>query len=226
MLTAIKHLFDASKNLEDGAFKCFIDALRKLSAEIIGMQAGSCDGSASEVIAESGSLNELQNLGGGVLSPPAPSIADTPRQRGVSEIHLPRTKLDHIAWTTSTIHLLSAIRLPTAPPPIRIEDARVLDEVLITVPHFRHPPKTHHGHPTPGYPIPVGSPSMGIPSRWVAHSWVSHLSGHPIYGYPISVGIPSMGVPSQWVAHSWVAHLSGHPIYGCPIPVGNPSPSG
>ncbi|KAJ3975915.1 hypothetical protein EV361DRAFT_886314 [Lentinula raphanica] len=158
MLTAIQRLFDASKNLEDGAFKCFIDALCKLSAEMIGMQAGSGDGSALEVIAESGSLDELQSLGGGVLSPPAPSIADTPHRRRVSGIHLPRTlrsgdfginKLSgvvsinihrliyrppEVAWTTLTTHLLSVIRLPTAPPPIRIQAARVLDDVLITVP--------------------------------------------------------------------------------------------
>ncbi|KAJ3718582.1 hypothetical protein DFJ43DRAFT_1159494 [Lentinula guzmanii] len=157
MLTAIQRLFDASKNLEDGAFKCFIDALCKLSAEMIGMQTGTGDASGLEVIAESVSVEELSSLGSGALSPSA-SIADTLHRRRVSGIHLPRTlrsgdfginKLGgvvslnihrliyrpaEVAWTTMTTHLLSVISLPTAPPPIRIQAARVLDDVLITVP--------------------------------------------------------------------------------------------
>jgi hypothetical protein len=39
-----------------------------------------------------------------------------------------------IAWNTSTTHLLSIIRLPLAPQPIRAQAARVLDEILIVVP--------------------------------------------------------------------------------------------
>ncbi|KAJ3872331.1 thaumatin family-domain-containing protein [Lentinula edodes] len=159
MLTAIQRLFNASKNLEDGAFKFFTDALCKLSAEMIGMQTGTADGLGLEVIAETGSVEELSNLDGVVLSPPAPSIADTPHRRRVSGIHLPRTlrsgdfginklggvisqnihrlvyRPPEVAWTTITTHLLSVIRLPTAPPPIRIQAARVLDDILITVPH-------------------------------------------------------------------------------------------
>ncbi|KAJ3930574.1 MAG: hypothetical protein NXY57DRAFT_300956 [Lentinula lateritia] len=158
MLTAIQRLFDASKNLEDGAFKFFTDALCKLSAEMIGMQTGTADGLSLEVIAETGSVEELSSLDGVVLSPPAPSIADTPHRRRVSGIHLPRTlrsgdfginklggvisqnihrlvyRPPEVAWTTITTHLLSVIRLPTAPPPIRIQAARVLDDILITVP--------------------------------------------------------------------------------------------
>ncbi|KAH7877662.1 thaumatin family-domain-containing protein [Lentinula edodes] len=158
MLTAIQRLFNASKNLEDGAFKFFTDALCKLSAEMIGMQTGTADGLGLEVIAETGSVEELSNLDGVVLSPPAPSIADTPHRRRVSGIHLPRTlrsgdfginklggvisqnihrlvyRPPEVAWTTITTHLLSVIRLPTAPPPIRIQVARVLDDILITVP--------------------------------------------------------------------------------------------
>ncbi|KAJ4490805.1 hypothetical protein J3R30DRAFT_3752338 [Lentinula aciculospora] len=158
MLTSIQRLFDASKNLEDGAFKCFTDALCKLSAEMIGMQTGTGDGLGLEVISESGSVEEFSGLGGGVLSPPPPPIADTPHRRRVSGIHLPRTlrsgdfginklggvislnihrliyRPPEVAWTTMTTHLLSVIRLPTAPPPIRIQAARVLDDTLITVP--------------------------------------------------------------------------------------------
>lgn len=39
-----------------------------------------------------------------------------------------------IAWDTITMHLLSIIRLPLAPQPIRIQAAQVLDEVLLVVP--------------------------------------------------------------------------------------------
>jgi hypothetical protein len=36
---AIQRLFDASKNLEDGAFSYFVNALCKLSAEMVEMQS-------------------------------------------------------------------------------------------------------------------------------------------------------------------------------------------
>ncbi len=39
-----------------------------------------------------------------------------------------------IAWDTITMQLLSVIRLPLAPQPIRIQAARVLDEILLAVP--------------------------------------------------------------------------------------------
>ena len=39
-----------------------------------------------------------------------------------------------IAWEPITKHLLSILRLPTAPQPIRIQAARVLDEILLVVP--------------------------------------------------------------------------------------------
>ncbi|KAF9074107.1 hypothetical protein BDP27DRAFT_1399717 [Rhodocollybia butyracea] len=148
MLGAMQRLFDASKSLEDGAFKCFVDALCKLSAEMIGMQT---DGDGLEIIAEDGSVEELSSLGTAPLT-------DTPRRRRVSGIHLPRTlrtgdfginklggvvslnihrliyRSPDVAWTTTTSHLLSVIRLHSAPPPIRIQAARVLDEILVVVP--------------------------------------------------------------------------------------------
>lgn len=39
-----------------------------------------------------------------------------------------------VAWNTTTSHLLSIIRLPFAPQPIRVQAARVLDEILVIVP--------------------------------------------------------------------------------------------
>jgi len=39
-----------------------------------------------------------------------------------------------IAWEPITRHLLSILRLPTAPQPIRIQAARVLDEILLVIP--------------------------------------------------------------------------------------------
>ena len=39
-----------------------------------------------------------------------------------------------VAWNTTTRHLLSIIRLPLAPQPIRIQAARVLDDILVIVP--------------------------------------------------------------------------------------------
>lgn len=39
-----------------------------------------------------------------------------------------------IAWNTTTTHLLSIVRLASAPQPIRIQAARILDEILVIVP--------------------------------------------------------------------------------------------
>lgn len=91
MQNVIQRLFDASKNLEDAAFRDFIDALCKLSKEMIGMQvqtegAGEILGNPTDEsggFRASGSLEELN-----VLSPPLP---ETPSRRRVSGIHLPRT---------------------------------------------------------------------------------------------------------------------------------------
>lgn len=82
--TAIQRLFDASKNLEDDAFRHFISALCRLSAEMVGMQT---DGE-TQIVDATESSNSLEE-------PPTPS-ALSPRlepahRRRVSGIHLPRT---------------------------------------------------------------------------------------------------------------------------------------
>ncbi|KAJ7659408.1 guanine nucleotide exchange factor in Golgi transport N-terminal-domain-containing protein [Mycena rosella] len=139
--TAIQRLFDASKNLEDDAFKHFINALCRLSAEMVGMQT---DGETQVVEASEGSY--------GVEEPP------TAHRRRVSGIHLPRTlrsgdfginrlggvahlnihrliyRSSDVAWDTTTNHLLSIIALSYAPQAIRVQAARVLDDILVIVP--------------------------------------------------------------------------------------------
>ncbi|KAH9940033.1 uncharacterized protein BXZ73DRAFT_43028 [Epithele typhae] len=148
---AMQRLFDASKNLEDPAFSDFVRALCKLSAAMVGMQSDS-------VIPENESTDELDGSGASaLLSPPLTGDATAHRRR-VSGIHLPRTlrsgdfgiaklggvsmlnihrliyRSPEIAWDTITQHLLSVIRHPHAPPTIRVQAAKVLDDILVVVP--------------------------------------------------------------------------------------------
>ncbi|KAJ7472175.1 hypothetical protein FB451DRAFT_1351838 [Mycena latifolia] len=146
---AIQRLFDASKNLEDDAFKHFINALCRLSAEMVGMQT---DGDTQIVEAPDNANSE---------EPPSATLSprlETAHRRRVSGIHLPRTlrsgdfginklggvahlnihrliyRSPDVAWDTTTNHLLSIICLPYAPQAIRVQAARVLDEILVIVP--------------------------------------------------------------------------------------------
>ncbi|KAJ7449990.1 hypothetical protein B0H11DRAFT_323334 [Mycena galericulata] len=147
---AIQRLFDASKNLEDDAFTHFVSALCRLSAEMVGMQT---EGDAQTMDATDSS-NSLEEAPSGTLSP----RLDAAHRRRVSGIHLPRTlrsgdfginklggvallniyrliyRSPDVAWDTITNHLLSIIRLAYAPQAIRVQAARVLDEILVIVP--------------------------------------------------------------------------------------------
>ncbi|KIK34917.1 hypothetical protein CY34DRAFT_812567 [Suillus luteus UH-Slu-Lm8-n1] len=138
VLAAVQRLFDASKNLEDSAFQDFVTALCKLSSEMVGMQS---DGST---------LMESDDS----LSP----VPISPHRRRVSGIHLPRTlrqgdfgverlgsvamlnfhrliyRAPEVAWNTTTSHLLWVMSLSSAPQSIRVQAARVLDEILTVVP--------------------------------------------------------------------------------------------
>lgn len=78
---AIQRLFDASKNLDDDAFRDFVKALCKLSAAMIGMQSEGAELS----VGVNESSEELATSAG--LSPPV----DSAHRRRVSGIHLPRT---------------------------------------------------------------------------------------------------------------------------------------
>ncbi|KAG1824868.1 uncharacterized protein BJ212DRAFT_1566454 [Suillus subaureus] len=138
VLSAVQRLFDASKNLEDSAFQDFVTALCKLSSEMVGMQS------------DSSTLMESDDS----LSP----VPISPHRRRVSGIHLPRTlrqgdfgverlgsvamlnfhrliyRAPEVAWNTTTNHLLWIMGLSSAPQPIRVQAARVLDEILTVVP--------------------------------------------------------------------------------------------
>lgn len=77
---AIQRLFDASKILEDSAFQDFVNALCKLSSEMVGMQSDVGPGMLS---GDLGSLEELAS--------PTSLSPTTAHRRRVSGIHLPRT---------------------------------------------------------------------------------------------------------------------------------------
>ncbi|KAK2460493.1 hypothetical protein APHAL10511_007499 [Amanita phalloides] len=148
---AIQRLFDASKNLEDVAFKYFINALCKLSFEMISMQS---EFGGFGLMPEDESVDDAASLSSVTLTPKK----DAAHRRRVSGIYVPRTlrtgdfgltklgsvamlnihrliyRSPDIAWYTTTTHLLSVIRLSSAPQAIRVQAARVLDEILLIVP--------------------------------------------------------------------------------------------
>ncbi|KAF7290808.1 Protein MON2 [Mycena indigotica] len=147
---AIQRLFDATKNLEDDAFRHFVNALCKLSSEMVGMQAEAREGDGQLVDALENNLDEPQSA---TLSPRIEM-----HRRRVSGIHLPRTlrsgdfgisklggvsllnihrliyRSPDVAWDITTSHLLSIICSTHAPQPIRVQAARVLDDILVIVP--------------------------------------------------------------------------------------------
>ena len=98
VLATIHKVFEASKNLEDEAFKEFVTALCKLSAEMIGMQAGP-DPGASPVV---GYDSESEDAGGAA---PALVLQTKSEQqlhrRRVSGIQLTRTPVRTFATDTN-----------------------------------------------------------------------------------------------------------------------------
>ena len=84
LLNAIQRLFDSSKNLEDPAFKDFINALCKLSAEMVGMQVegGPAARASLDSADETGSTQSLM----------LPKLEPAHRRR-MSGIHLPKTQV-------------------------------------------------------------------------------------------------------------------------------------
>ncbi|EIW78018.1 hypothetical protein CONPUDRAFT_146079 [Coniophora puteana RWD-64-598 SS2] len=148
---AITRLFEASKNLEDGAFHDFTKALCKLSAEMVGMQSAA---SADSAGLGSAGVDEEALSPGGTLSPESAYA----HRRRVSGIHLPKTsrssdfglerlgtiamlnihrliyRSPDIAWNTTTTHLLSVLGHMGAPEALRLQAARILDEILVVVP--------------------------------------------------------------------------------------------
>lgn len=93
---AIQRLFEASKNLEDAAFQDFVNALCKLSSEMIGMQSD-----VTETLGEAESGDELASISSTTLSP----RNDLLHRRRVSGIHLPRTLVSfgsRGSWATTS----------------------------------------------------------------------------------------------------------------------------
>jgi hypothetical protein len=81
VLQSTQRLFDASKNLEDGAFHDFVGALCKLSAAMVGMQSEESEA----LTATPAGGEELASISSLTLP------TDSAHRRRVSGIHLPRT---------------------------------------------------------------------------------------------------------------------------------------
>ena len=82
MQGAIQRLFDLSKNLEDSAFRDFVNALCKLSGEMITMQSGLDVSNAPMRTSESG-----DDVGSSLTVP----SDNASRRRRISRIHIPKT---------------------------------------------------------------------------------------------------------------------------------------
>jgi hypothetical protein len=95
VLATIHKVFEASKNLEDEAFKEFVTALCKLSAEMIGMQAGP-DPSASPV---AGYDSENEDAGG------AAAIALVLQSKSEQQLH--RRRASGIQFTRTPVRIFA-----------------------------------------------------------------------------------------------------------------------
>ena len=92
MQAAIQRLFDLSKNLEDSAFRDFVNALCKLSGEMVIMQSG--DGISNAPVRTSESGDDV----GGLLNVPSDNVS---RRRRISRIHIPKTPVIFFLSLTS-----------------------------------------------------------------------------------------------------------------------------
>lgn len=109
---AIQRLFDASKNLEDSAFKDFVNALCKLSSEMVGMQSDS----GKVVLSADETAEEVSNSAG--LTP-----IKTAHRRRVSGIHLPRTLVSPFSDSPG---IISDMRMISAPVTLELASWGVL----------------------------------------------------------------------------------------------------
>lgn len=90
MQIAIQRLFDSTKNLEDRAFKDFVDALCKLSREMVGMQA------AEHVVPIN--VSESEDSNSSLLTVPSnKSQENMVHRRRISGIYIPKNlvRFDH-----------------------------------------------------------------------------------------------------------------------------------
>ncbi|KZS95343.1 hypothetical protein SISNIDRAFT_452743 [Sistotremastrum niveocremeum HHB9708] len=131
LLDQIRRLIESTKNLDDEAFRAFVESCCRLSLEMIGMQSSvPMPPPQPSIIIESGSVEEEKDGDGGkdgslkekegspMLSPRAGS--EKSHRRRASGIHLPRTLRsgDFGLTTLSTISLLNIPRLIYRPPSI------------------------------------------------------------------------------------------------------------
>ncbi|PPR07017.1 hypothetical protein CVT26_005212 [Gymnopilus dilepis] len=134
MQTAVRRLFDSSKDLEDLAFKDFVQA--QYGDEDAGVGSGGLlsvsKRSQDNVVhrrrvsgifipenVRSGSINFAISKLGGVA---------------ILNIHRLIDRSPDIAWDAVTDHVLMVMKLPFASQPIRIQAAKVLVEILLVVP--------------------------------------------------------------------------------------------
>ncbi|EIN06524.1 hypothetical protein PUNSTDRAFT_90162 [Punctularia strigosozonata HHB-11173 SS5] len=143
--TAIQRLFDASKNMEDPAFHEFLEALCRLSAEMIEMQSEAPlesrtigDSARPISVAASPSVESGRRRVSGIQLPRTLRSGDfgISKLSGVARLNIHRLiyRPPNVAWDTIIAHLLAVIRNPTSPPSIRSQSARILDDILVTVP--------------------------------------------------------------------------------------------
>jgi len=124
MLGGIQRLFDASKNLEDSAFKDFVNALCRLSGEMVGMQTASLSGFESEESLEEKALLSSITKGEAI------------NRRRVSGIHMPRTLVSKLFALCELL-----VQVPTSPPQFA-ENGRFWDLKIRCNIHAQHP-QTH-----------------------------------------------------------------------------------
>jgi hypothetical protein len=97
--TAIQRLFDTSKSLEDSAFKDFVNALCKLSGEMVVMQ--STESTFQLDVSNSVESMSLEEPMSTTLSPRIQQ--DQAHRRRVSGIHLPRTLVSFVYFEHNII---------------------------------------------------------------------------------------------------------------------------
>ncbi|KAF9559372.1 hypothetical protein CPC08DRAFT_666543 [Agrocybe pediades] len=150
MQASVQRLFDSSKNLEDSAFRDFVNALCKLSAEMVGMQTTETivvnasesgeDATGLLSVAKNQSQESVMHRRrvSSIYTPKNTRTGDfgISKLGGVAMLNIHRLiyRSPDVAWNATTGHLIMVIRLPFAPQAIRIQAARVLDEILLVVP--------------------------------------------------------------------------------------------
>ena len=102
----IQRLFDTSKNLEDDAFRHFVNALCKLSSEMVVMQSG--EPSIPETPMSATQSEDSGSLGATLSPSPRTSIA---HRRRVSGIHIPRTLVSSLLLIPFTLSQVSDTNL-------------------------------------------------------------------------------------------------------------------